>query len=266
MPPGVEILRDTSFSSRRKPVANDEKTFAALLSEAPLSQKSDTVTLTGALARSPEEGKFVLMQGDGSSLTLDTDAVKSHTVLGGSFGQQIVQVELDPEKVPKEVTEQTQAINPLYVDRTGAGDVPLDHRPDIGYAPTLPLADHPFTNPLQDHPFTNPFLDHPHTPPHIGADVHTGLADVHTGAADVVRGMESMPLSEENTLPSYDMPFALATGHQAPADTLAQMNAMAYANPLARTRTDWDSDKSALSDGTYPIRLPNGHTVWHLDF
>ena len=211
-------------------MANDEKTFAALLSEAPLSQKSDTVTLTGALARSPEEGKFVLMQGDGSSLTLDTDAVKSHTVLGGSFGQQIVQVELDPEKVPKEVTERPQAINSLYVDRTGAGDVPVDHR-------------------------------YMATPPHVGADVHTGLADVHTGAADVMRGMESMPLSEENTLPSYDMPFALATGHQAPAGTLAQMTAMAYAAPLARWRTDPGDDST-----TYPVRLPNGHTVWHLDF
>jgi len=239
-------------------VANDEKTFAALLSEAPLSQKSDTVTLTGALARSPEEGKFVLMQGDGSSLTLDTDAVKSHTVLGGSFGQQIVQVELDPEKVPKEVTERPQAINSLYVDRTGAGDVPVDHR----YMATPPHVGADVHTGLAD---VHTGLADVHTglaDVHTGlADVHTGLADVHTGAADVMRGMESMPLSEENTLPSYDMPFALATGHQAPAGTLAQMTAMAYAAPLARWRTDPGDDST-----TYPVRLPNGHTVWHLDF
>jgi len=198
-------------------VANDEKTFAALLSEAPLSQKSDTVTLTGALARSPEEGKFVLMQGDGSSLTLDTDAVKSHTVLGGSFGQQIVQVELDPEKVPKEATEQAFA------------------------APQS----RPFSNPYSD-PATGSWWDRaPEYAPPMGPQAAPPLMTTRT--------VESMPLSEQGTYPPYDvpsdvnyLPFALATGHQAPADALAYINAMAYAAPLRRWPTSPNDDGNTV--------------------
>ena len=91
-------------------MADEKKSFDTLLSEAPMFAQADTVTLTGALARSPEEGKFVLVQADGSGVTIAVAAVQEYTVLGASFGQQIIQVELDPKQVPEEVAAQAVSL------------------------------------------------------------------------------------------------------------------------------------------------------------
>lgn len=93
-------------------MAEKENTFKALLSQAPLFQKAETVTLTGSLARSTEADKFALMQSDGSVLMLDIDAVKSHTVIANSFGHSIVQIELAAERMPKGEAGQGQVANP----------------------------------------------------------------------------------------------------------------------------------------------------------
>jgi hypothetical protein len=81
---------------------NEPKSFNDLLNEAPLSQ--EIVTLTGVLARSREEDKFVLTLADGHSLTLDINAVKGYTHLGSSIGMPLVAVELDPKQVPSDVS------------------------------------------------------------------------------------------------------------------------------------------------------------------
>ena len=194
-------------------MATEEKTFDALLNEAPMYRLSGTVTLTGALARSPEDGKFALVQADGSAITLDSSAVNSHTVIGSSFGQQIVQVELDAEKVPQGVIEQAHAgfTTPGKDNRTG---------------PFYPEG----SGSLGPNDLLTPLL----APPYMGY-----------------------------------VPFSLATEHQVSAETLARMEAMAAPDPLARGRTDPDSDKPPSSDGTYPVVPPryyNGHQVYHNDY
>ena len=212
-------------------MADAEKTFEALLSEAPLYQKSETVSLTGALARSPEEGKFALMQADGSAITLDSAAVKSHTVIGSSFGQQIVQVEVDAEKVPKEITEAQYRPGPQQPGPnhhwTFPGGWDAGSPPIYQQIVTSPLHDG-LTFGLQDQPITSPSLDHPVTHPLI-ADVHTGIADVSTGLADHqtspiqdtfntgIADTVTGPLGDIGGVndPGYPQPFSLATGHQA---------------------------------------------------
>jgi hypothetical protein len=93
-------------------MADDDKLFKELLSEAPLA--ADTVTVVGALARTHEPDKFVLALADGHSVTLETKAVKSFTRLGGAIGQLLVQVELDAKLVPKD----------LYLTHPGGGGKP----------------------------------------------------------------------------------------------------------------------------------------------
>ena len=87
------------------------KSFADLVKEAPLYTKANTVTLTGALARSPEEGKFVIILADGTDVTLDTNAVTEHTVLGGSFGQQLVQLTVEGDRLPQGVAAKVQPLS-----------------------------------------------------------------------------------------------------------------------------------------------------------
>jgi hypothetical protein len=90
-------------------MSDTAKSFDEVLADAPMAPSADTVTLTGALARSPEVGKFVLTLMDGRAVVLDISAVKSHTVLGGSVGQKLVQLELDATKVPEDIaTVQSQ--------------------------------------------------------------------------------------------------------------------------------------------------------------
>ena len=87
-------------------MADKTKSFSDLVSEAPLAANEDTVSLTGALARSNQPGKFVLLT-QGGSITLDESAVKSHQVLGGNVGQTLVQVEVDKTQVPQAAMEST---------------------------------------------------------------------------------------------------------------------------------------------------------------
>jgi hypothetical protein len=81
-------------------MVSQDKSFADLVAEAPEAPAEGTVGLVGTLAKSSEPGKFVLTLQDGMSVTLDTSAVKGHTVLGSSLGRTIVQVEVEAGKVP----------------------------------------------------------------------------------------------------------------------------------------------------------------------
>ena len=83
----------------------EKKSFNELLSEAPLASQENTVSLVGALGRSTQSGKFVLILGPGNSVTLDVDAVKGYQVLGGGIGQMLVQVDVDRERVPASIAE-----------------------------------------------------------------------------------------------------------------------------------------------------------------
>jgi hypothetical protein len=81
------------------------ESFSQLLSEAPLAAQEDTATLVGALSRSSQPGKFVLVLGPGNSLTLDIDDVKAHEVLGGGVGQMLVQLKIPRDKLPGTATQ-----------------------------------------------------------------------------------------------------------------------------------------------------------------
>lgn len=78
---------------------DSQKSFEALVNEAPLATSERTITLVGALGKSKEPGKFVLTLQSGDSLTLDINAVKAHGVLGSSVGQTLVRIDVDADKV-----------------------------------------------------------------------------------------------------------------------------------------------------------------------
>lgn len=74
---------------------NDQTSFDDLVSEAPAA----TVSVVGTFAKSSESGKFILVLQNAGTVTLETAAVKGHTVLGTSLGQTIVRVDVDVEKL-----------------------------------------------------------------------------------------------------------------------------------------------------------------------
>jgi hypothetical protein len=83
-------------------MANEKKSFSELLGEAPLAANEDSIRLVGALGRSRDSGKFVLVLSAGGSVTLGVDAVNDYEVLGGVFGQTLIQVDVDRKRVPQE--------------------------------------------------------------------------------------------------------------------------------------------------------------------
>ena len=91
-------------------MADEKKSFSEFVSAAPLAAAEDTINLVGAVERSHQPNKFVLVLGSGRSVTLEIDAVKDYRVLGGLVGQLLVQVDLDRERVPRELTEAQPAI------------------------------------------------------------------------------------------------------------------------------------------------------------
>jgi len=81
-------------------MAKEDKSFGDLVAEASAAPSEGAVSLVGVLAKSSEAGKFALTLQDGRTVTLETSAVKGHTVLGSSLGRTIVKVEVEAEKVP----------------------------------------------------------------------------------------------------------------------------------------------------------------------
>ena len=81
------------------------QSFADLLAAAPAAEGEGegALSVTGTLARSADNAKFVLILGTGESVTLNVDAVTNHQVLGRSTGHTIVRLDLDPAKVPPEL-------------------------------------------------------------------------------------------------------------------------------------------------------------------
>jgi hypothetical protein len=87
--------------------------FKQLLSKAPEASDSDTMTVVGALARSPQPGKFVLGTAGGQTIALDVAAVKNHKVVAESVGQLLVELELDATKLSPETRAALSATSPF---------------------------------------------------------------------------------------------------------------------------------------------------------
>jgi hypothetical protein len=77
----------------------EQDSFQDLVAKAPPAPSEGPVNLVGTLARSKDQGKFVLILSDGRSVTLNTSDVKSHTVLGNSLGLNLVQVQVEADVV-----------------------------------------------------------------------------------------------------------------------------------------------------------------------
>jgi hypothetical protein len=143
--------KGTRFGEKEHKMPQEQKSFEDLVKEAPAAPAAGTVSLVGTLAQSSEAGKFVLTLQDGSPVTLETAAVKAHTVLGTSVGQTIVRVDVEAGKIP--------AINPQPLPpQANALGTPFTN-PDVDFA-TIAAADRPITIPDIDHPFTLPLYDY----------------------------------------------------------------------------------------------------------
>lgn len=94
----------------------ERREFDKLLSEAPMAQEADTVTVVGSLARTKEPGRFVLRTPDGRSVTLDVDAVKSAKPIAGAIGQSLVELELDAKLVPEQWYKAGPDYTASYID------------------------------------------------------------------------------------------------------------------------------------------------------
>jgi hypothetical protein len=75
----------------------DHNSFQDLVAKAPPAPSDAPVSLVGTLAKSKDDGKFVLILADGGSVTMNISDVKSHTVLGNSLGLNLVQVEVEAD-------------------------------------------------------------------------------------------------------------------------------------------------------------------------
>jgi hypothetical protein len=185
-------------------MASEDKSFADLVAEAPGAPAEGTVSLVGALAKSREAGKFVLTLQDGRTVTLETSAVKGHTVLGSSLGRAIIRIEIEASKAPTLGPRRfgRSTISPL-LRNTGAWD-------QIGYGDGDDTP--PFTSekdPVESDPFTSEKDPNEKDP------------------------FESDPIQEKDPTGegtgSYEEldPFALATPHQAPPNVVRALQARA---------------------------------------
>jgi hypothetical protein len=230
-------------------MADDHKSFNELLSEAPLA--SDTVTVIGALSRTHELDKFMITLADGRSLTLPTNSVRSFSRLAGAIGQVVVQLELDAKLVPHDVARLED-----HPGTIAAADPQTILAADL---PTVASLDQPATSPLHDLPVTIAELTGTGDPKLPSVD-GTGVRDIlNTGVADIGGvGTAAEQIGPIGPGPVFGgvAPFALATPHQAPAETLAALTQLQGVAPLGLTffwldrQTVASQDKPPLADGT----------------
>jgi hypothetical protein len=199
------------------------KSFGELLEAAPSAEES-SVSLTGTLVRNADSKKFSLILADGRNVTLDVASVKHHSVVAGSAGRSIVQIEVSPGDVPADVTQSIALPNTRFGFGTNPawGEFPTIAHFDINpggrygnsyYAPGSTSLGGPQTGyPDQAafsyaHPGSNPQWDNPYTP--VGLDLHFlpwidpftpgipfGLATAHQSAeaaAMAARGFGAQP-------------------------------------------------------------------------
>jgi hypothetical protein len=195
-------------------MADDKQSFSELLKEAPLASDTETVTAFGALARTPDSGKFVLIMANGS-VTLEVDAVKSFRRVGAAIGQILVELQLDAKKLPREL-EIMRGDGSTF----GAGGV------------TLAVVDLPSGGP-EKHALTETIEER-------AGGGFPGGGSIGGGAT----------------------PYALATPHHAPAQTVEALQAMLrlgsgqtpFWQDVAWTGL-WADWKLPAADGTTPGRL-----------
>lgn len=183
-------------------MAKEDKSFADLVAEAPPAPTEGTVSLVGTLAKSSEPDKFVLTLQDGRSVTLETSAVKGHSVLGSSIGRTIIQVEVEGGKVPNLQPFAQEAISPLV---TGA-------RFDVYKPPS-----HDKQPILDKLPIEDIKLIRDNDNKVISDWNGKSVRDVKDPYLD---GYGFGPIPTAGVAP-----FALATPHQAPANVIGALNA-----------------------------------------
>lgn len=168
-------------------MAKDQNSFRDLVDKAPPAPSEGPVSLVGTLAKSMEEGKFVLILPDGGSITLNIADVKSHTVLGNSLGLNVVQVEVEADVA--------RNLNSKY-----------SLQPGVVGLKKIPAGD----------PFKSPIIDNP---------LPTFWTDLKPQHTDPLFDYRFGPAAPEPEQLGSVSPFALATAHQAPASTVAALQA-----------------------------------------
>ena len=229
-------------------MASEDKSFADLVAEAPEARAEGTVNLVGALAKSREAGKFVLTLQDGRTVTLETSAVKGHTVLGSSLGRAIVQIEIEASKAPRFRPRRfgRSAISSLsrntgVWDQLGYGEgddtppftsekVPADETPPF----TSEKNPNDETLPIED---TDPIAEGLKNPDGEGTGAGETDRSKADGTTDPIDDGTTDPTADGTTDPTVDgagtgsfefiPPFALATPHQAPPHVVRALQARA---------------------------------------
>jgi hypothetical protein len=257
-------VRSTRGGGRERNMASEDKSFADLVAESPAAPAEGTVRLVGALAKSREAGKFVLTLQDGRTVTLETSAVKGHTVLGSSLGRAIVRIEVEASKAP--VLRRWRVDRKNVLDPIGQGGYekgfdttpltsekdPLEKYPVVETDPftsekTDPVETDPLTDkdPIETDPLTSEKVPPQDTFPLQDTDpladgttdpTADGITDpVADGATDPTAdgtgtgAGETDPAADGAGTGSFEFipPFALATPHQAPPHVVRALQARA---------------------------------------
>ncbi len=203
-------------------MAEEERSFTQLVGEAPLAKNEDTITLVGALERSQEQGKFVLVMGAGRSVTLDIDSVKKYRVLGGVVGQLVVEVDIARDRLP--------------------------HDPPA----KSPLLDYPYKVPYFDAPLKNPAIDNfKYIIETTGTLQETIGYPYFGGLPWQLGGVYAGPAAAGSAAP-----FALATPHHATQGVIAGMQAGAGGPNVFGTSPLVDNPKVPTFDGVFTAPSP----------
>ena len=76
--------------------------FRDLVGKAPPADSPGSIVAVGRLSRAEDDEHFVLTLSSGTSVKLPIAAVKRHRELGSTFGQPLVEVELELSRLPTE--------------------------------------------------------------------------------------------------------------------------------------------------------------------
>ncbi|MGD0304448.1 MAG: hypothetical protein ABSC71_06420 [Candidatus Acidiferrales bacterium] len=207
-------------------MATNETSFEQLLSRTALAPSSDTITVVGALARSPDPQKFVLGVQDGQTFTIDVAAVRKFKVVAESVGQILVELELDKAKLPAEL-------------RKTVATASIEYKPPVRDA--IPTAAENIT---AVETASETILQHDHPLGSFAAwwDVGPGF-----GGGSFVG----------------PVPFVAAAAHQAPAETIEAMQNLSAQREIFKFRFDplpkvrLDPGQTYLPGYDFPKTMPD---------
>jgi hypothetical protein len=195
--------------------SGEQKPFAEFLRDAPRHQ-GDTVTLTGRVSQSDNEGHFVLDTSDGQTVELPTESVRSYKVVDEA--SKLVELQVQAKDLARKSITQENLATSAALDLHTLKEAPLDTIKETHKDPIFETIKELHKDPILD----------------TSKEVIETIVETGGTLAETINDPGQQVVQPEAVGGAGAVPFTLATAHQAPQRALTLQGLSGQVKPIAQ--------------------------------